>query len=585
MINLYATRPTQSAALSRDGWPALDLFQLPETGALGVSDGFGASLATNGVATAALTDVLYLQEAGTTAAISVYDINQGQIGDCFLLSPIGEIALWRPSAITNMIHANANGTETVTLYVASNGSLPGYDTTGYKAVSVTVSNVFPTNTVNNGATQDVVNGQREIWVQVLEKAVATLDGGYAAIANGGYPFGAMEELTGQAATCVSPGSLTVQMLQSDLAAGDLITMDTVPSAVLAYGLYGDHCYMFESVTMVNGTAMVQLLNPWGFDEPSLIPLAKLSAAFDEIDIGSFPAVAPVISGTVAGQAVTDQKTIAPLAKLTISDTNAGQTETVTVTLSAAANGVLSNLAGGSYNAVTGVYSDSGSAAAVTAVLDGLVFTPTAYQVAPGATETTGFSVKVTNTGGGSATSATASVIVTGAEDVVAAGTVLTVATAKAIAEIADNGTVSISSGCSLDVTSALDASSAGIFLLQTKASLEIAAALGSGAKIQFLGAAPANRLTLDAVASFGTHAGSAAYVGTLLEGFGPGDSIDLKGVSSVGIGVSHASMTGRLQIAHGGSAFATLLFQNSTLGGGTFHAVSDGVGGTLITRS
>ena len=51
----------------------------------------------------ALTQVLYLQETGDTSLISVNDINQGQIGDCFLLSSIGEIALWHPSAITNMI--------------------------------------------------------------------------------------------------------------------------------------------------------------------------------------------------------------------------------------------------------------------------------------------------------------------------------------------------------------------------------------------------------------------------------------------------------------------------------------------------
>ena len=168
----------------------------------------GRGAADDHQSTAALTQVLYLQEAGDASPISVNDINQGQIGDCFLLSSIGEIALFHPSAITNMIQANANGTETVTLYLAANGSLPTYGTTAFKATTVTVNNTFPSNAVNNGATQDVLNGQKEIWVQVLEKAVATLDGGYNSIANGGNPMIAMEELTGQSTTSMSPGSLT-----------------------------------------------------------------------------------------------------------------------------------------------------------------------------------------------------------------------------------------------------------------------------------------------------------------------------------------------------------------------------------------
>ena len=247
-------------------------------------------------ATATLTQVLYLQEAGNTSLIAVSDINQGQIGDCFLLSSIGELALWHTSAITNMIHANANGTETVTLYLAANGQLPTFGTTSFKATSVTIDNTFPSNAVNSGATQDVLNGQKEIWVQVLEKAVATLEGGYGAISYGGYPVVAMEELTGQPATWMSPASLTLSQLQSFMAAGDLIVMDTPGSGTLPYGLFNDHAYMFESLTMVSGTAMVQLVNPWGFDEPTAIPLASLATGIVEVDVGRFVASTPIIGG-------------------------------------------------------------------------------------------------------------------------------------------------------------------------------------------------------------------------------------------------------------------------------------------------
>ena len=122
----------------------------------------------------------------------------------------------------------------------------------------------------------------------------------------------------------------------------------------------------------------------------MLTLSLTSAG--ENDVSIILGTPPTISGTVAGQTTTDLATIAPFSGVTIADANPNQTETVTVTLSAAANGTLSNLGGGSYDATTGVYTDTGTVAAVTAALDGLVFTPTANQVAPGLTVTTSFTI-------------------------------------------------------------------------------------------------------------------------------------------------------------------------------------------------
>ena len=229
--------------------------------------------------------MLFLLETGDTTAISVNDIHQGQLGDCFVLSPLGEIAMDQPGFISNAIHVNGNGTEAVTLYTAANGTLPSWSTTAFKPVTETVTNVFAGGSVNNGATQAVSNGIKEIWPQVIEKAVATLDGGYAKIANGGSPLLAMEELTGHATSCMSPGSLTLAALQGFTATGALVVMDTTSGSSLPGALVGNHAYMFEGVTGTGSGATVRLGNPWGFDQPAPLTLSQLTHALLEVDVG------------------------------------------------------------------------------------------------------------------------------------------------------------------------------------------------------------------------------------------------------------------------------------------------------------
>jgi hypothetical protein len=165
-----------------------------------------------------------------------------------------------------------------------------------------------------------------------------------------------------------------------------------------------------------------------------------------------------------------------------------------------------------------------------------------------------------------------------------AGVTWAVSAAEAVPTITNDGTIAISNGDSLDISTAVTPSSTGIFELTGKSSLEIASVLGAGTKIEFLGAAPSNKLIIDKAANFGTHVGTTSYAGPLLEDFKAGDVIDLKGIGPSGLALKYSAATGLLQIT-GGSAPATLAFQNATLGAGSFHLASDGSGGTLLTHS
>ena len=109
---------------------------------------------------------------------------------------------------------------------------------------------------------------------------------------------------------------------------------------------------------------------------------------------------PSIIGTVADQGVADNGTIRPFASVLVLQPGSSPTETATITLSAA--GVASDADGllaGTGLTRTGVGTyvlAAGSPMAVTAALRALVFTPTANQVTPGASVTTGFSLSVSD---------------------------------------------------------------------------------------------------------------------------------------------------------------------------------------------
>ncbi len=101
---------------------------------------------------------------------------------------------------------------------------------------------------------------------------------------------------------------------------------------------------------------------------------------------------------IAGAAIAgnDHAAFDPFRNVTISTLIPGQVETATLILSTTADGTVSNVGTGSYNALTGLYTATGTAAQLTADIANLVFTPTEYQAAPGAVVNTGATLSVTD---------------------------------------------------------------------------------------------------------------------------------------------------------------------------------------------
>ena len=176
-----------------------------------------------------------------------------------------------------------------------------------------------------------------------------------------------------------------------------------------------------SATLLSGNDL-QITDPYGGVEIQLDPSQNfagetfsLAYAVDNGYDGTYLTVSPApavltISGAVSNQVIGNTSSLTPFSSVVVADPIAGQTETVTVTLSAAANGTLSNLGGGNYDTSTGVYTDTGTAIAVTTALDGLMFNPTAVSGGSGQSVVTTFAIQDTDTAGHVATDSTTSVI-------------------------------------------------------------------------------------------------------------------------------------------------------------------------------
>jgi hypothetical protein len=231
----------------------------------------------------------YRQIAGTlfVGGASYADVKQGQVGDCYFVCALAEIALRSNSTITNMFVVNGDGT-----YGVKFKSPVG------QSVFVTVDSYLPTNGAGNliyaGMGANYNSAGNELWVSLAEKAYAQVnefgwsrygsDNGqntYVAL-EGGYIGDALEHVTGQNSNYTfTNGSTSFTTFVNAWNAGKLVGFAS-KTAPASGSVVGSHAYAVVDYNSSNQT--LTLFNPWGTQYGLLtVNWSQIQQNFDYFD--------------------------------------------------------------------------------------------------------------------------------------------------------------------------------------------------------------------------------------------------------------------------------------------------------------
>ncbi len=215
--------------------------------------------------------------------VSPDDVHQGQLGDCNLLAPAMAVARVSPAAISSLITDNGNGTYNVSLYYRD------HFWSDLTAHVFTLSNQLPVDSNGNlvyGQSFDTGPGGRELWVSLLEKALAKWKGSYAEAEGALWDKEGLETLTGNEATEHDPRDyaedLSLGLVASALRANHAVTACTSTSRwtkfwlnddekaeIKRWDIVLDHAYSIVAADEKAKT--VDLKNPWGNHHISGLP--------------------------------------------------------------------------------------------------------------------------------------------------------------------------------------------------------------------------------------------------------------------------------------------------------------------------
>lgn len=186
------------------------------------------------------------------------DIEQGQLGVCYLLAAISAVAEF-PSRIQKIFinqQSNAQGVYGVKFYVQ------GVPT------EIVLDDYIPCTKSSKEKISPVFSKPKgnELWVLLLEKAWAKLFGSYAKIETG-VSDEAFEYILGVPSFLYLAGHQTVDQIWRKIYSADkknyIISASTLQDTDGTVGLASSHTYSVISAHKVGGYRLLKLRNPWG----------------------------------------------------------------------------------------------------------------------------------------------------------------------------------------------------------------------------------------------------------------------------------------------------------------------------------
>ena len=197
--------------------------------------------------------------------IEINDVKQGDLGNCYFLSALAALCSY-PNLIYQIFKTktvNQYGYYEIILFI--NG----------KFQIVIIDDYFPVQKDNPSQLQFAKPNNNEIWVLLLEKAWAKVNGGYTNII-GGSPRSALKALTGFCSENIKTHALPKEELfakiNEALSYKCIICSTTSKSKEMNVncGLIANHVYTVLSTYVITKKkkqyCLLQIRNPWGFME-------------------------------------------------------------------------------------------------------------------------------------------------------------------------------------------------------------------------------------------------------------------------------------------------------------------------------